>query len=187
MEVLFQTPPIAHCSGIYSPCHCSHLFQSIFVPTVPAFKSRAVLSAGGRTVVGPFTPDPRPKAKPPPPSIYEAAGWGTSAWVADVYCCKGIGCIHGSPGPQYPCCEAEFDEPSLCSAFSTEDESPTFAFRPPRVIKPAENEAETPIPQLDLLRNIPGYNMIFALQTEHMSLLNWLGLFSNYFHPCTVL
>ena len=72
-------PPAVHCCCMYSPSQCIHLLPSQLAPTIPTLRSDTMLAA-----LGPFIPDPRPKAKPPPPSVYEAAGWGLSAWAADT-------------------------------------------------------------------------------------------------------
>ena len=161
-------PPTAHCSRMFNADCCDHLCEPITAPTtVPLLGKTVDLTAGGPKVLGPFFPHPRAKAKPPPPSVYEAAGWTMSAWACDNYICKGVACVHGSPGPDYPCCAIECENLSQCSS-SSEDDFPAGYYTPRAdVDKPRTRNGELiHIPQLDLFRGVPGYNVLAALRSR---------------------
>ena len=125
------------------------------------------LTAGGPQAAGPFIPNPRAKAKPPPPHVYEAAGCTLSAWACDTYICKGIACIHGSPGPDYHCCAMDCETLSECPSSSDDDSS--ICFHTPRTTssRPRTPEGEEiHIPQLDLFKGVPGYSILASLRSR---------------------
>ena len=158
-------PPNAHCAKMYAAGTCKHLRASVAPPTVSTLGGRNDLAAGGPCSVGPFIPNPRPQAKPPPPNVYEAAGWTLPAWACDTYVCRGIACVHGSPGPDYHCCAMECEVPSECPTSS--DEEASSCFHTPRNSNPkpcSKDGHEIDIPQLDLFRGIPGYGALTALR-----------------------
>ena len=163
-------PPNAHCAKMYTAVTCEHLRATAAPPTVPTLGGRNDLAAGGPRSIGPFFPNPRPKAKPPPPHVYEAAGWTLSAWVSDIYICRGIACVHGSPGPDYHCCAMECEVPSECPTSSDEESSSCFHSPRNSNAKPCSKDGhEIHIPQLDLFRGIPGYSALTALRDRARS------------------
>ena len=159
-----DVPPNAHAAATYYASQCQHLADKLQPPTIPTLGRAGSLAAGGPKFLGPFIPDPRPKAKPPPAHVYDGAGWSLSGWAADVYCCKGIGCIHGSPGPEYPCCAAEFDQPSECQTSSDEESSlPYYSPKSPSATN-LHPSGGNPVPKLDIFKGVPGYNILSNLR-----------------------
>ena len=157
-------PPNAHAAATYCASQSQCLAENFKPPTIPSLGGVSTLAAGGPKSIGPFIPDPRPKAKPPPAHVYDGAGWSLSGWAADVYCCKGIGCIHGSPGPEYPCCAAEFNQPSECQTSS--DEECSLPYYSPKSPPATDHQSSTacPVPKLDIFRGVPGYTILSNLR-----------------------
>ena len=186
-------PPNAHAAATYCALKCKHFADKLQAPTIPALGSDCSLAAGGPKFLGPFIPDPRPKAKPPPAHVYDGAGWSLSGWAADVYCCRGIGCIHGSPGPEYPCCAAEFDQPSECQTSSDEESSlPYYSPKSPPAID-HHPSGGNPIPKLDIFTGVPGYNIYSNLRKRVQAFAKLANAVSNVtnslqhyssFHDC---
>ena len=161
------TPPNAHCTRMFDADCCKHLYDPLTAPTVSLLGKSPDLTAGGPQAAGPFIPNPRAKAKPPPPHVYEAAGWTLSAWACDTYICKGIACIHGSPGPDYHCCAMDCEIPSECPSCSDDDSSTCFHTPRTTSSRPRTPEGEEiHIPQLDLLKGVPGYSILASLRSR---------------------